>query len=70
MINWEDDLILGSDNIRLIPLKKTHQAALLEAAKDGELWNLWFTSVPSESTIKHYIETALNEKNRKNLFLL
>lgn len=65
MINWEEDLILEADNVRLIPLEKSHQAALLEAAKDGKLWKLWFTSVPSESTIEAYIETALNQKKRK-----
>lgn len=62
MINWKESLILENENVRLIPLEKSHRAALLEAAKDGELWNLWFTSVPSESTIDAYIESALNQE--------
>ena len=26
-------------------MQSRHEADLLEAAKDGELWNLWYTSV-------------------------
>ena len=65
MINWQENLTLKNENVGLIPLEKSHRAALLEAAADGELWDLWFTSVPSERTIDAYIETALNEQEQK-----
>lgn len=45
-----------------MPLTKAHAEPLVEAAKDGELWNLWFTSVPSAGTINDYIENALEQK--------
>jgi N-acetyltransferase len=35
----------------------------LSAALDGKLWELWFTSVPSEDTIDKYIDKALKEKS-------
>ena len=33
--------------VRLEPLKADHHDALAAAAADGELWRLWFTSVPA-----------------------
>ncbi|BDI30809.1 N-acetyltransferase [Capsulimonas corticalis] len=34
-------------------------AALVEAASDGELWNLPFTVVPSAETVERYLQIAL-----------
>jgi N-acetyltransferase len=30
----------------LVPLSHFHHANLVEAVKDGELWKLWYTSIP------------------------
>ena len=32
--------------VTLEPLSEEHHDGLVEAASDGELWNLWYTSVP------------------------
>lgn len=45
--------------MRLEPLSPAHEAALAEAAADGELWQLWFTSVPAPGETARYIEAAL-----------
>ena len=45
--------------VRLEPLALSHEAALIQAASDGELWNLRFTSVPEPEQTRQYIETAL-----------
>lgn len=50
---------LEGHGIRLEPLTLEHEADLAAAAVDGELWNLWFTSVPRPEETKTYIETAL-----------
>ena len=50
---------LERDGIRLEPLGPDHEAALQDAAADGQLWNLWFTSVPPPDAVSAYIETAL-----------
>jgi RimJ/RimL family protein N-acetyltransferase len=36
-----------------------HANALRKAAADGELWDLWFTSVPTPDQTESYIERAL-----------
>jgi N-acetyltransferase len=45
--------------VRLEPLTLAHEQALIQAADDGELWNLRFTSVPEPQNTRAYIETAL-----------
>lgn len=52
-------ITLEGHGIRLEPLTLEHEADLSAAAADGELWNLWFTSVPKPEETKKYIETAL-----------
>ena len=45
--------------VRLEPLGHEHEAGLIAAASNGELWNLWFTSVPEPADTRGYIDTAL-----------
>jgi RimJ/RimL family protein N-acetyltransferase len=40
-------------------LSREHETDLAEAAQDGKLWELWFTSVPAPGETAKYIETAL-----------
>ncbi|WP_252730492.1 GNAT family protein [Colwellia sp. E2M01] len=61
---WFQDLELESENIKLIPLALEHSNPLVEAATDGELWNLWFTSVPNSENINEYISSALEQKSK------
>ena len=43
----------------LEPLAREHEEGLRRAAADGELWQLWYTSVPAPDKTAAYIETAL-----------
>lgn len=45
----------------MVPLQPSHRKDLVTAASDGELWRLWFTTVPSEETIDSYLNFALTE---------
>lgn len=66
MIDWDKDTILEGGKVKLVPLALEHRDALLNAAADGKLWELWFTSVPSEATIDKYLQTALNQQENKS----
>ena len=61
---WLKDVELESENITLTPLTMAHADALVNAAMDGELWKLWFTSVPKAETISDYIATALEQRDK------
>ena len=50
---------LTGPRIQLRPLLASDGAALVEAAADGELWDLPFTVVPSVETVESYIRVAL-----------
>ena len=50
---------LEGHGVRLEPLEKKHAEGLEAAAKDGKLWELWFTSVPEPGKAGAYIEAAL-----------
>jgi len=50
---------LEGHGVRLEPLTAQHRAGLADAAKDGKLWELWYTSVPEPEKTQAYIDTAL-----------
>ena len=50
---------LEGHGVRLEPLAKQHEKGLVEAARDGKLWELWYTSVPEPEKTRTYIATAL-----------
>ena len=50
---------LERNGVRLEPTTPEHAPALEAAAADGELWKLWFTSVPEPGAMPKYIEVAL-----------
>ncbi len=52
-------VVLEGRGIRLEPLTLEHHDALVAAASDGKLWDLWFTSVPEPSQANAYITAAL-----------
>lgn len=59
MINPEIVTLEGC-GVRLEPLTLEHTQALAAAAADGELWDLWYTSVPRPETAGAYIAAALD----------
>ena len=50
---------LEGHGVRLEPMSREHERDLAEAAQDGKLWELWFTSVPAPGETAGYIDTAL-----------
>jgi RimJ/RimL family protein N-acetyltransferase len=52
---------LTGDLVTLEPLRPEHHDALVAAASDGRLWELWYTSVPSPETMRADIDGKLAE---------
>ena len=52
-------IALEGHGVRLEPLRPEHAADLVPAASDGNLWELWFTSVPSPEQAATYVADAL-----------
>lgn len=54
-----EPIVLEDRGIRLEPLSHAHQEGLENAASDGRLWELWYTSVPGPGEARTYIDIAL-----------
>ena len=57
--HWATTGTLQGRHVSLEPLAPEHVSGLQEAARDGELWNLWFTSVPRNEDTQQYVAQAL-----------
>ena len=56
---WPDPITLRGEHATLVPLTTEHEPALTEAARDGELWKLWYTSVPAPEKMAADIQRRL-----------
>jgi RimJ/RimL family protein N-acetyltransferase len=50
---------LGGPHATLAPLSAEHLSGLVDAARDGELWKLWYTAIPSPEGMAAEIERRL-----------
>jgi len=54
-----EPVTLRGEYARLEPLSQDHCAGLTEAVKDGELYKLWYTSVPTPEGMRKEIDRRL-----------
>lgn len=59
-MSWPDPVTLRGKHATLVPLAKSHHDELVEAVKDGNLWELWYTSVPTPEGMAAEIERRLS----------
>ena len=59
-----EPVTLKGKHATLEPLAREHEADLRRAAADGELWRLWYTSVPAPDQTAAYIDAALEIRNK------
>ena len=59
MTHWIEPVTLQGRHVGLEPLALEHVSGLRTAAADGELWRLWYTSVPAPDQAQAYVEKAL-----------
>ncbi len=65
-MTWLTTSSLTHKNIRLEPLSLEHISDLSVAVQDGNLWELWFTSVPNQDSVESYIKEALQKQDELN----
>jgi len=52
---------LTGNLVQLVPLSILHEADLIAATQDGELWRLWYTTAPSPDTVRDEIVRRLEK---------
>lgn len=50
---------LSGQHVELKPLQKSHEEGLIAAVNDGNLWELWYTSIPRPEGMAAEIERRL-----------
>jgi RimJ/RimL family protein N-acetyltransferase len=58
-MSFAERCTLAGRHATLVPLSHAHQADLIEAVCDGELWTLWYTTVPSPEGVAAEIDRRL-----------
>lgn len=59
-MTWLEPVTLTSGRVRLEPLAAAHEADLVEAVEDGELWRLWYTTIPEPRGMRAEVERRCN----------
>ncbi|HLX28589.1 MAG TPA: GNAT family protein [Casimicrobiaceae bacterium] len=47
------------------PLARSNEEGIRAAAADGELWRLWYTSVPAPDKTSHWLDLALDMREKQ-----
>ena len=50
---------LTGRHVQLVPLAPDHAPALADAARDGDLWQLWYTAIPAPERVAAEIDRRL-----------
>lgn len=64
---WPDPVELRGAHAALRPLAREHEAGLIDAVRDGELWKLWYTSIPAPEGMAAEIERRLGLRARGSM---
>ncbi len=60
MSTWITPTTLTGQHVALVPLSHQHHDDLVEAVRDGELWQLWYTAIPSPEGMAAEISRRLD----------
>ncbi|MFM8863885.1 MAG: GNAT family N-acetyltransferase [Limnohabitans sp.] len=60
-------LTLQGRHVRLVPLSPSHHDELVLAVRDGELWNHWYTAIPSPEGMAAEIARRLQLQNQGSM---
>jgi RimJ/RimL family protein N-acetyltransferase len=58
-MGFTDPVSLHGRHVSLQPLSYSHHDHLVEAVKDGELWTLWYTTIPAPEGLRAEIDRRL-----------
>ncbi len=64
---WPEPVTLVGTHARLEPLSHAHLGGLTEAVTDGELWKLWYTSIPKPEDMAKEIDRRLGLQSKGSM---
>lgn len=66
-MSWLENIELSGEIVTLEPIRMNHVESLKTAVMDGELWKLWFASVPSPDQMENYVINAIEGSRKGNI---
>jgi len=66
-MTWLQPVLLQGSRASLAPLSHGHTNDLVEALQDGELWKLWYTSIPAPDKLGEFIDQRLAAQAKGSL---
>ena len=66
-MTWLTPVTLRTARATLVPLDQSHHDGLVEAVKDGELWNLWYTRIAAPDEMRADIERRLDLQRKGSM---
>jgi N-acetyltransferase len=64
---WLSPVTLRGKHATLEPLSPSHEDDLVDAVKDGKLWQLWYTTVPNPESMRSEIERRLDLQQKGSM---
>jgi RimJ/RimL family protein N-acetyltransferase len=58
-MRFSDPVTLQGKHASMVPLTMSHHDGLCDAVRDGEIWKLWYTSIPAPTAMAKEIERRL-----------
>jgi RimJ/RimL family protein N-acetyltransferase len=58
-VSWLEPVTLAGRHATLVPLAAEHADGLAHAVRDGELWKLWYTTIPSPDAMADAVGARL-----------
>jgi RimJ/RimL family protein N-acetyltransferase len=66
-MTWLQPVTLRGSHVTLEPLSHEHHDELVDAVRDGELWKLWYTSVPTPERMQAEIDRRLDLQRKGSM---
>lgn len=67
MTGWPEPFSVEGTHVSVVPMAFDHQADLEEAAADGDLHRLWYTTVPSSDQVRDEIARRLKLRDEGSM---
>jgi N-acetyltransferase len=66
-MSFVEPVSLHGQHVSLVPLDHSHHDDLVQAVKDGELWKLWYTTVPTPDRLQAEIARRLELRRQGSM---
>jgi N-acetyltransferase len=66
-MSFADPVSLHGQSVSLVPLAYSHAENLADALRDGELWTLWYTNIPTPERLRAEIARRLELQGKGSM---